>query len=800
LASRWLVWLGAVALAVGGFFLVKYAIDRDLLGPAVRVSLGGLFGALLVVAGEWLRQRPLARNLAMVRPSQVPPALTSAGLAMAFASIYAAYALYDFLPALVAFVLLGGVAAAAVALSHLQGPFVALLGILGGYLVPAIVSTQQPNAVALFSYVLVLTAGALAVVRYKAWWWLAWLALLGAVLWPILWMLSVWQARDAPVLSVYLLLLVGLFVFIRRDYGATTRASEPFDLADIIEAMPQPDLVVWAAATMTAVLVFALVRMDGYTFISLAALGVLCLFYLVTGRREPRFEGLAVLAAVLAAAVLATWHLPWIVESGADILAIEDRNYVLDWGPIVPPALEIFVGVSLALAALFGAAGFIALWGARLPAFWAALSAATPVIIFAVAYWRIEGFAHNLAWTPVGLALAALLLVAAQRVERHRDAAGMAGALGAYAVAVVAALGLALTTALEQAWLTVALAVQLPALAWIEARLRLKAVRTVALILASIVLVRLVLNVEILDYPLGTVPGLNWMLYGYGLPLLAFLDAARRFRARADDRLVTVLEAGALVFGVLLVTLEIRHIIEGSLDAANYSLLEKSLQSIAWLAIAYGLFRVHQRNGRAVPLWGWRILAGMATTHVVLLQATVFSPLATGDPVGEWPVLNLLLLAYGVPGVFGILFYRAASRLDMTLVARLAGVLALALFFIELSLEVRHAFHGSDLTLGRTTDAEWYVYSVAWLAYAGVLLALGLWRDSAALRWASLALVMLTVVKVFVFDMSELTGLYRAASFLGLGLALVGIGYLYQRFVLPRDGTARPEAESAQSD
>ena len=69
--------------------------------------------------------------------------------------------------------------------------------------------------------------------------------------------------------------------------------------------------------------------------------------------------------------------------------------------------------------------------------------------------------------------------------------------------------------------------------------------------------------------------------------------------------------------------------------------------------------------------------------------------------------------------------------------------------------------------------------------YAGVLLALGIRRMSSALRYASLALVMLTTAKLFVFDMSELTGLFRVASFLGLGLSLIGVGYLYQRFVFP---------------
>jgi uncharacterized membrane protein len=93
-------------------------------------------------------------------------------------------------------------------------------------------------------------------------------------------------------------------------------------------------------------------------------------------------------------------------------------------------------------------------------------------------------------------------------------------------------------------------------------------------------------------------------------------------------------------------------------------------------------------------------------------------------------------------------------------------------------------------TSAPTGDAEWYTYSVAWLAYAGLLLALGLLSGRAALRHASLALILAAVAKVFLFDMAGLTGLYRAASFIGLGLCLVGVGWLYQRFVFPRGGPA----------
>ncbi len=99
---------------------------------------------------------------------------------------------------------------------------------------------------------------------------------------------------------------------------------------------------------------------------------------------------------------------------------------------------------------------------------------------------------------------------------------------------------------------------------------------------------------------------------------------------------------------------------------------------------------------------------------------------------------------------------------------------------------VRHAFHGTNLAIGRASDAEWYAYSAAWLVYGGILLVLGIWRGHAVLRYASLALVWLAVGKVFVFDMGTLAGIYRALSFLGLGAVLIAVGFFYQRFVFMR--------------
>ena len=73
-----------------------------------------------------------------------------------------------------------------------------------------------------------------------------------------------------------------------------------------------------------------------------------------------------------------------------------------------------------------------------------------------------------------------------------------------------------------------------------------------------------------------------------------------------------------------------------------------------------------------------------------------------------------------------------------------------------------------------------------------VLLAIGVVLQSQPVRLASAAVVILTVLKVFLVDMRDLTGIYQAISFIGLGAVLMGIGILYQRLLFPRRLPAAP--------
>ena len=65
-------------------------------------------------------------------------------------------------------------------------------------------------------------------------------------------------------------------------------------------------------------------------------------------------------------------------------------------------------------------------------------------------------------------------------------------------------------------------------------------------------------------------------------------------------------------------------------------------------------------------------------------------------------------------------------------------------------------------------------------------------RRSAGLRWTSLALIIVTVGKVFLYDLSHLHDLYRVMSLVGLAFSLILISLAYQRFVFGRREEASP--------
>lgn len=161
IGGSWFAWAGILAVIVAVSFFLKLAFDNEWIGPRAQVSIGALGGLALLVVGERLRARGL-RAYAFI--------LSGGGILILYLSIYASYNFYPLLDQPVAFLLMALVTTVAVLLSvRLDALAIAILGLVGGFLTPVLISSGQDNEVALFTYVALLDAGVLAVAYFKRW-------------------------------------------------------------------------------------------------------------------------------------------------------------------------------------------------------------------------------------------------------------------------------------------------------------------------------------------------------------------------------------------------------------------------------------------------------------------------------------------------------------------------------------------------------------------------------------------------------------------------------------------------------
>jgi len=780
--TQWVVWAGGIAVAFGGFFLLRYSIEQGWFGPGMRVFLGALLALSLVAAGEWTRRKELLTGITGIASAHIPSILTAAGTTIAYADIWAAYELYKFLSPAAAFLLLGIVALATLAAALLHGPALAGLGLVGAYVTPIVVSTGQPNYWALYIYLAVVSAAALALARLRLWRWLAITAVAFGVLWTLPGLTDYrvdWLTPHnfhvvAGFVLVAILLVSGLLLGPEAEPGKI----EPESSASLAAYLFASTIVVLASAhDPLALLTFTL---------------LVAVTFAISWRAEAAV-GAVPAAALLTLIVFADWALKLnflnlVAPSGLTAPAIPD-----------PPRVDVtwHLVLGAVFAGMFGILGFLAQGrsqAAIIPMLWSASAVFAPIAILIALYYRIANFDRSIPFAGLALLLAALFAVATETLGRRAPRPGSAGSGAIFATGTVAALSLALTMALEKGWLTIALALMVPGVAWVSLQRPLPALRVLAGILVGLVLARVAWEPRIVGSVVQTTPILNWILYGYGVPTVAFWLAGHLLRRRADDGPARMCDAAALLFGVLLVFLEIRHYITGgNIYHVSGTLTEIALQVSAGLAITIGLEWLRQRTMSVIHNVGALLIAALTLFAIVFGLGLVANPMLWPRPVGG-AFFNLILLGYAIPAALSVVLALITRGQRPQAYSVIAGVVAVGLALAYLSLQVRTLYHGPVLTDGATTDAEQYTYSAVWLAFGVLLLGLGYVLRAQSVRIASAAVVVLTVFKVFFVDMSDLTGLWQALSVLGLGIVLLGIGWFYQRLLFPRRLQATPTA------
>lgn len=792
LGTRWTVWVGGIALALGAVLLVRYSIERGLFGPAGRTVLGALLAIALVAAGEWLRRRETGEPSA---PAYIPGVLTAAGTIAAFATIWAAHALYGFFGAGPALLLLGATGVATMAAAALHGPALAGLGLIGAFATPMLVSSENPSPWPVVLYLAAVAPAAYGLARLRRWLWLAMAGAGGAAIWSLVLADSMTGDDAATFLAAALVHVIvqtalGLF-FVAYDMHRAT--------VDDVARVDIPSHAVAALFACMAVLTQhagLAGGLFGAGWIAGAA-SIIALLMLCAVRIAPA-AGSAIAAAFVAILALRFWP-----AVDAPALVISGTEFWTD--ALVPRDPILFSFFALAMC---GGCALACVWrlfvgpSLRFPiaAIYAGVAGVTPLAALWLVFLRFTRGDSS----PTMAAVAAVLALICTTLARGfllqpqlRESAALRLGLGAMASAAIAALALGLVFALQGGTLTVALALAAVGAAYVAGRLDIPALRWCVCAFGVILAARYAWDPRIAGAGLGRTPVFNWLLFGYGVPALAFISAARVMRRRAEDIPVRIADSCAVLFAALLVFFEIRHAMNGGDPFARTSgLIEQGLMVFSGFLFSLVLMSLDARRINPVFRIASLLAAVLGIAGAIVGLGIYANPFLSFDRIEGGVVLNALLLGYVLPGLASFALARRARVLGRGLLATAAGITTIGLLFVYATLEVRRVFHDEYIGWLRSTSAgESYTYSAVWLVLGILLLAYGVWRQSREARIASAAFIVLTVLKVFLLDLQGLDGILRALSFLGLGAVLIGIGLVYQKVVF-----ARPSGASGSLD
>ncbi|MDN0122331.1 DUF2339 domain-containing protein [Yersinia aleksiciae] len=765
-AARWMVWIGGVIMALGVIFLLKAGSDQGLFGPTLRISTAIVLSMLMVGGGEWLRRSRF--QLPLANADYIPAALSGAGIIGLFASMLAAKYFYDMFPMPILMLLLSLISLLAMVLALWQGPFMAALGILGAYTVPLFVSTGSGNVTGLLAYLFLVSLASIGLMSrvYRHWLWIG--AMVGNYLWLFV---SLFIATSDHQLARSLFLLSTTYGFLAWPHlGWSLKSKIRFRNKNWKSWPPalQDPLLTGLIAGLS---LLALMLSGNHSILSWSTLVFSCISLLLIAKRSPSLDLFVPLAAILAIS-------PFI-----------------NAGTLFDPE-NVWTSL-LAFSSLALFCGIYGIYQVTRPVYrtlwWALLSVLVPMYIVVNIYYVCRD-KFDLATVEYTLLAVCLALYIAWNVFSDVSRRSSAFLRTLYQISAQLTLTFALFIAFSQVALTLLLAGQLLALVLWQRWRQVSLLSWILKLHAVMLLVRLSMNPYILEYSsplhIGSVT-IPWTLYGFGIPVLCLWLSSRWLPAGRGDRTANWLAANAIYLLALWINVELRHLLHGSyhlsLDFA--SLTDFALHGVTFglMALAYGY-----REQFADSLQHIYRLAAKVSAILMLIMTLVclvaFNPLWSAQNVGGLPLLNMVSVAYAIPIVFMMvaLRYWPEHWIDIRLKPYVIGAIAL-LGMVFITLTVRQLWHGDRLDSGIVYSGEQYCYSLAWM-----LTAIGMMYS--AIRWpnykvrrASLGLLALTIVKLFLWDMSGLEGLYRSVSFLGLGLCLVAIGWFYQKFVVMKE-------------
>ncbi|WP_217430349.1 DUF2339 domain-containing protein [Parasulfitobacter algicola] len=767
--ENWFYGISAISLALAGIFMVQYSIENSLISPTARVLLALLFGASLVVAGEFIRRRYGDGEGAVT--AYLPSTFSSAGIVSLFAAILSANMLYDLIGpggAMVGMVL---VAALAIVLGWFYGPLLAAVGIIGAMGAPMVLGGSNSDPSPLFAYFGLVTITGLFVDAIRRW---AWVSILSLVLG----FATSWMIYQTGGQAVYFMMFATVIAF--AAIAIPVLQFEPRHSGTMISQilaktkdMPWPEFPTrLAAGTMVAsCLVMTLLSFEMSAFwVSITCLMFFMLGLTVWARNAVALQDLVVLPAV---GFIFTIALE--ASNRGDAFSTFRSAYAENPEAAMPMQVTILFGLalfaSLAMAwRSFGRTANPVLWAAGAVLF------APAVAIFLEMTWQPSRTIGAYAWGLHAAVLAAVMVFLAERYARRDGDDRLRTALAT--LSALSAISFGLFIVLSSVALTIALCVTVTTAAALDRKFKLPPMGWFISI-----------GVVVLGYRIIADPGLSWaefapvieVLLAYGTPVFACV--ASLFLLRDLERPVPrmMLDSAAWSMGGIFLSVVLYRWIEW---VSGYNGLWShwyfGITATIWLSLMIMQIQRYAAGGklRVARI----ILAAIYGTigMIPLLVALTFNNplLSRSENILGLPLFNTLAPTYLLPAivlVIGILRIKAMPKA----LKFVFGIPALGLASFWLVLVIRHFWQGNEgMASSGTIQPELYTYTVTLLIIGAGLLFQSMRGGVDVLRKAGLVIIGIAVIKVFFVDVTGLEGLMRVFSFLALGLSLAGLAWL----------------------
>ncbi|HET6442240.1 MAG TPA: DUF2339 domain-containing protein [Phycisphaerae bacterium] len=806
-------WVGVIAILIGASLFVKYAYDQGWFGrhPWIRVVIPTVFGLALLGAGEVFAHKAY-RALARVS--------TGGGVAALYWAAFTAWARFEqpLISEPVAWAFMAVITVAAILLSVRYASLtIALFSLVGGLVAPVLISPARDPGHTLFLYMLGVNAGVLALAYWKKWRVLNVLALVGTIANLSFWLTKhYWHGETAveklPFIVAYLTIFWFVYFLLGIVYHLLGR-RDPSRL-DLPVTMIN---IVWYFSIL-----YALLRADYHYWLGPAA-AILGAVYLAQGlaiRRWAPKDARLVLLQVAQALGLLTLAIP---------IQLEGIWIPMAWA--AEATILVWLGCRLkdwkvrAVGLMVHAASIVALaW-------------------FADEAWDTKGMlvlnARTATFAAVGLALA-LSAWLHRRLERRPAVETVFMTLAAGAAHAILMILILVET---HRWFTDAEAALRPTdadwwvrsehLRWIRdaaSAILLAGYGCVAVGLVAVLrrafhhamaLVAFVAAFVVLASSMEHMPELKfvagWNEVGAAfasvagwLALAAIVAYYATGRMRSGRPMAVSYELLALGVVLWLYATEVFR------SADHMSALGESLPESSWFSLMAAGFAIYAGLLLARGLWIRSLAHRVAGLACVGVAGLIFFGVATEarttyDTV-LWQPRGVAMLLLAASLAIGVLAYGRrlpkASRERLvvgSILAVLLHLVVLGCFTLEAQdfWEVRAErwFPGAEMDAWYARQAT---LSVGYALYALALLAVGMVRRRALLRWLALGILVGTIVKVFVYDLSKVEAIWRILSFLGLGLLLLAGSLLYHKYrrVLfgnPADEPAKKEASDDQA-